>query len=184
LWSGETLLRYSHLVPRSLWFSLKRGRPLIGRESFCSVTIGVGVSDPLNGNLDLDGLARSAGQRTDIGAYELQPPAAPQPMPTPPDTTAPKTKIGRLTLSRRGIVTFKLTCPANEARCRWSYSLRSAHRVRTAKRAKGKVLKLGAGKASAAGGNGHCSAQALEAQSSPDPPARKPCRVADRPQHR
>jgi hypothetical protein len=120
-------------------------------EGTSSPTVGAGLTDPLNGTLDLDGLDRTAGQGTDIGAYQLQLPAAVPPA-APPDTTAPHTTIGRLRLSRRGVLAFTLTCPTAEIRCQWAYSLRSRHRVRAAKRPKPRVLNLGSGHASAAGG--------------------------------
>jgi hypothetical protein len=120
-------------------------------ELTSSPTVGAGLSDPLNGSLDLDGLPRSAGQGTDIGAYQLQLPA-PAPPVAPPDTTAPHSKIGRLSLNRRGVVVFSLTCPATEVRCQWAYTLRSAHRVSVARKPPSRVLKLGSGHASAAGG--------------------------------
>lgn len=44
-----------------------------------SPTIDAGADDPANGTLDLAAQPRTAGTRTDIGAYEVQPPVAPQP---------------------------------------------------------------------------------------------------------
>ena len=71
----------------------------------------------------------------------------------PRDTTAASTVIGALRLSRTGVVSATLTCPAGEARCDWAYTLRSARSlVVAAKRRKRKrVLQLGSGRASAPG---------------------------------
>jgi hypothetical protein len=70
------------------------------------------------------------------------------------DTTAASTAIGRLRLSRTGVVSTTLTCPAGEARCHWAYTLRSARSLVVASKSKRKrrVLRLGSGRASAPGG--------------------------------
>ena len=122
------------------------------RQAAGSPTIDAGLTDPANGGLDLAGNPRTLNGRTDIGAYEIQPVSAPPPV---RDTTAASTVIGRLRLSRTGVVSTTLACPAGEARCNWAYSLRSARSVVVAakrKKRKRRVLRLGSGHASAPGG--------------------------------
>jgi hypothetical protein len=88
--------------------------------------------------------------------YPEPPAAAPQGNTVPGvsrDTTAPSTKLGRLRLGRNGVATITLGCPASETRCKWAYSLSSSRRIRLAKGKKGRILKLGSGHASAAGGH-------------------------------
>jgi hypothetical protein len=122
------------------------------RQGAGSPTIDAGLTDPANGALDLAGNPRTLNGRTDIGAYETQPVSAAPPV---RDTTAASTVIGRLRLSRTGVVSTTLTCPAGEARCNWAYTLRSARSLVVAtKRSKRKrrVLRLGSGRASAPGG--------------------------------
>lgn len=117
------------------------------RQAPGSPTIDAGLTDPVNGALDLDGNVRTAGAATDIGAYESSPGP---PAGTPVDASAAGTIIGTLRLSRRGVVTATLTCPASESRCAWSYRLRSRKRVRT--RGKRRVITFGGGTAAAGGG--------------------------------
>jgi hypothetical protein len=114
------------------------------RQAAGSPTVDSGLTDPLSGPLDLDGNARTANGITDIGAFEHQPVAAAAAAPPPRDTTAAATVIGALRLSRRGVVTTTLTCPASEARCVWSYALSSKRRVRTGGRRR--VIRLGSGR--------------------------------------
>jgi hypothetical protein len=134
------------------------------REAPGSPTIDTGGDDPANGTLALDGQNRTIGPHTDIGAYETQfvPSGGGTGGPgagggggaggSAADRLAPRTKIGRLKLSRRGVVSTTLTCPVGEVRCSWAYTLRSTRKLHTAKRSKSRRVKLGSGHASAAGG--------------------------------
>ena len=118
------------------------------RQAPGSPTIDAGLTDAANGPLDLDGIPRTAGPATDIGAYESLPP--PPAAAAPVDMSAAGTIVGALRLSRSGVVTATLACPAGESRCSWSYALRSRKRIRT--RGKRRVIAFGSGRASAAGG--------------------------------
>jgi hypothetical protein len=122
------------------------------RQAAGSPTIDAGLTDPANGALDLAGNPRTANGRTDIGAYEVQPVAI---VPAPRDTTAARTLIGALRLSRTGVVRVTFTCPSGEARCNWAYTLRSARSLVVATKGRKRtrrVLRLGSGRASAPGG--------------------------------
>jgi hypothetical protein len=85
------------------------------RQAPGSVTIDAGLSDPLNGTLDLDGDARAIGT-TDIGADEFVPP---QSAPTPPTSipgTTPAFAGVKLTSAKLAFggrfITLKLSCRA------------------------------------------------------------------------
>jgi hypothetical protein len=102
------------------------------RQAAGSPTIGAGLDDPKNGELDVDGDARATG-KTDIGADEFaptptQPPTSPPPTApppaTPPQSTPPQSTpppVGsfagvrlvstKLTTAGR-FITLKLSCPA------------------------------------------------------------------------
>ena len=117
------------------------------RQAAGSPTVDGGLTDALNGPLDLDANPRALNGRTDIGAYEHQP--APV-TPAAVDASAAPTTIGAFRLTRRGTFVTTLRCPISEIRCSWSYELRSRRSVRT--RGKRRVIRFGRGRASAAGG--------------------------------